>query len=449
MTTARVRAPRSIERLACALAILAAACGEPPPRAPASPAAKPAPPPTLERAAALEAEARQLLDLGVIGGAERAALEAGRLFQQLRGPRHPDTGRVAELFASIKLRRGDRAAAEQALLAALAVREAEAGPSAPRVAEVLDRLAEAVGPSVPERVIPYLQRALAIRKAALGPEHPEVARTLTALGATLLKSCRAAEAESALREALAIAERTGGSSVVEPLEKLSEARWQANDDPGSEQLLARAAAVLEPLEATEAEALSRVLRALAAKERARKDYTAAAAHGERAVVAARSSQSLVDAADGLGETYRAQGNEAAAAALFQRLSLLERVLPPGAAATVPGAAPHPPAARCTPPSAPAPGGAVANAGAVIAGLASGFRRCYNRALQRDPEMKGSIRITAKVGPGGEVVRVRTLTPASYAEVMVTCPMQRLLEARFTPPEGGGATVVVPVTFVSQ
>ena len=61
----------------------------------------------------------------------------------------------------------------------------------------------------------------------------------------------------------------------------------------------------------------------------------------------------------------------------------------------------------------------------------------------------TIRMSARIGAAGEVSRVRTLTPASYAEVMVTCPMQRLLEARFVPPAGGGATIVVPVTFISQ
>jgi hypothetical protein len=33
--------------------------------------------------------------------------------------------------------------------------------------------------------------------------------------------------------------------------------------------------------------------------------------------------------------------------------------------------------------------------------------------------------------------------------MVVCPMERLLAARFAPPAGGGATLVVPVTFTSR
>src|SRR5262249_43081874 len=49
------------------------------------------------------------------------------------------------------------------------------------------------------------------------------------------------------------------------------------------------------------------------------------------------------------------------------------------------------------------GGNVANASAVVAGMAAGFRRCYNKGLTEDPSMKGSVRITARIGPNGEVL----------------------------------------------
>ncbi len=49
----------------------------------------------------------------------------------------------------------------------------------------------------------------------------------------------------------------------------------------------------------------------------------------------------------------------------------------------------------------------------------------------------------------QVLRVRTLAPASYAQLMVECPMEGLFAAKFSPPEGGSATIIVPVTFVSQ
>jgi hypothetical protein len=221
-----------------------------------------------------------------------------------------------------------------------------------------------------------------------------------------------------------------------------------SDDTGSEQLVERAVAILEPLAATETERLVRLLGEMASKERERKDFKAATARGERAVAAAeahvpRDSPVLVAAAESLATTYRAQSDEAQVSALFQRLALVERVLPPG---TPDVSFPRAAVPRCTPRGR---SGSVSSASSVIAGTAAGFRRCYNQALRQDPNLRGSIRMTAKIGPAGEVLRVRTLTPASYAEGMVVCPMQRLLAARFAPPEGGGATVVVPVTFVSQ
>jgi hypothetical protein len=94
------------------------------------------------------------------------------------------------------------------------------------------------------------------------------------------------------------------------------------------------------------------------------------------------------------------------------------------------------------------GGAVANAGAVVAGMAAGFRRCYNKGLQEDPNMKGSVRITAKIGPNGEVLSVSP-SGSGLSGTVVSCVAARVSSAQFAPPEGGGATVVIPVTFVSQ
>jgi len=94
------------------------------------------------------------------------------------------------------------------------------------------------------------------------------------------------------------------------------------------------------------------------------------------------------------------------------------------------------------------GGSVANASAVVAGMAAGFRRCYNKGLQEDPNMKGSVRITARIGPNGEVVSVSP-SGSGLSGTVVSCVAARVSSAQFAPPEGGGATIVIPVTFVSQ
>jgi serine/threonine protein kinase len=94
------------------------------------------------------------------------------------------------------------------------------------------------------------------------------------------------------------------------------------------------------------------------------------------------------------------------------------------------------------------GGSVANAQSVVAGMAAGFRRCYNKGLLQDPNMKGSVRITAKIGPNGEVLSA-VPSGRGLSGTVVGCVAARVSSTQFAPPEGGGATVVIPVTFVSQ
>ncbi len=95
------------------------------------------------------------------------------------------------------------------------------------------------------------------------------------------------------------------------------------------------------------------------------------------------------------------------------------------------------------------GGNVANASSVVAGMGAGFRRCYNKGLAEDPNMKGSVRITAKIGPNGEVLSASPSGGGGLSGTVISCVTARVSSAQFAPPEGGGATVVIPVTFVSQ
>jgi hypothetical protein len=95
------------------------------------------------------------------------------------------------------------------------------------------------------------------------------------------------------------------------------------------------------------------------------------------------------------------------------------------------------------------GGSVANASAVVARMGAGFRRCYNKGLQENPEMKGSVRITAKIGPNGEVLSASPSGGGGLSGTVIQCVVQRVSSATFAAPEGGGATIVIPVTFVAQ
>ncbi len=95
------------------------------------------------------------------------------------------------------------------------------------------------------------------------------------------------------------------------------------------------------------------------------------------------------------------------------------------------------------------GASVSNAEGVVAKLRAGFRNCYQKGLATNPEMAGSVRIVAKIGPNGEVVSA-TPQATGLSPDVVDCVVRRVKSAQFAQPEGGGgATITIPVTFVKQ
>lgn len=92
---------------------------------------------------------------------------------------------------------------------------------------------------------------------------------------------------------------------------------------------------------------------------------------------------------------------------------------------------------------------VANAERVIAGLRPGFRQCYNTGLQQDPGMSGSVTVTVKIGPNGEVSSADATSNTGLSDSVVRCIARKLKNAQFDPPGGSGSTLNVPVKFVQQ
>lgn len=103
-------------------------------------------------------------------------------------------------------------------------------------------------------------------------------------------------------------------------------------------------------------------------------------------------------------------------------------------------------ARVDPPSVS--GGRVADAARVIASLKGLFRACYKRALDEDPTMRGTVRLTAQIAPNGDVKSV-SAAPSGLSSSMTSCVTRVMRGAQFSPPEGGGATLDVPMTFIPQ
>ncbi|MFO0619282.1 MAG: AgmX/PglI C-terminal domain-containing protein [Polyangiaceae bacterium] len=95
------------------------------------------------------------------------------------------------------------------------------------------------------------------------------------------------------------------------------------------------------------------------------------------------------------------------------------------------------------------GGTIANAGAVVASMAAGFRACYNRELASNPDSAGTVHVTATVGPAGEVKAASASGGGNLSGTLVACVQARVLGAQFAAPDGGGATLVIPVGFRLQ
>ncbi|MFO0617609.1 MAG: AgmX/PglI C-terminal domain-containing protein [Polyangiaceae bacterium] len=84
--------------------------------------------------------------------------------------------------------------------------------------------------------------------------------------------------------------------------------------------------------------------------------------------------------------------------------------------------------------------------AVIAGLAPTFLRCYDDELETAPEMRGDVRLEARVDARGHVTRVVTMMNGSLSATVLACLEEHMKTARFSPPDDEPAIVVVPMTF---
>jgi hypothetical protein len=92
------------------------------------------------------------------------------------------------------------------------------------------------------------------------------------------------------------------------------------------------------------------------------------------------------------------------------------------------------------------GGKIDNAGAVVAGMAAGFRRCYRRGLANTPASAGRVQILAKVGPNGEVMSASPNATGSLDVSVVSCVASRVSSAQFARPARTPATLTISVTL---
>jgi hypothetical protein len=94
------------------------------------------------------------------------------------------------------------------------------------------------------------------------------------------------------------------------------------------------------------------------------------------------------------------------------------------------------------------GGQVANASSVVGRMRGRFKRCYEQGLNSNPEMQGSVTLTAKIGPNGEVLSVGGGGGGSLGSI-VPCLKAVVSSGGFAPPDSGSAIISIPITFVKQ
>ncbi len=91
---------------------------------------------------------------------------------------------------------------------------------------------------------------------------------------------------------------------------------------------------------------------------------------------------------------------------------------------------------------------VKDADSVIARNRWRFKACYNKALASDPNAGGTVKVTVKVGEGGEVV---SASPASSdaGGSLTQCIVSSFMSMKFSAPDGGSATFTVPVVLSAK
>lgn len=96
----------------------------------------------------------------------------------------------------------------------------------------------------------------------------------------------------------------------------------------------------------------------------------------------------------------------------------------------------------------ASGGTAAGMAKVVSAMAPAFRRCFTRALACDPEMRGSARIAVKIDGEGHVASATPIRAKGLSAGVLDCLVDVVSSRTFEKPDGGSATIVIPVVFVS-
>jgi len=236
---------------------------------------------------------------------------------------------AARLRREVTALRADRRWAEAISKAreALAVTEAELGPTHLTVAESLHRLGgllRTTGDYAGAR--PLYERALAIREQALQAKHPAVAESLNSLGGLLQTTGDYAGARRLYERALAIREQEFGLThprVAKSVDKLATLLVAIGDYAGARPLYERALVIQEKALGPKHRDVARSLNNLAELLRTTGEYAAARPLYERALKIRETAlgpthHRVAESLNDLGGLLRATGDYAGARSLYER-----------------------------------------------------------------------------------------------------------------------------------
>ncbi len=270
--------------------------------------------------------------------AEPLHQRARAIYEQTRGPDHPEFAKTLNNLALLYSDQGRGAEAEPLYQRALAIYEESLGPDHPSLAKTLNNLAllyRAQGRYAEAE--PLHQRALAIYEA-LGPDHSKLAATLHNLAVLYRAQDRDAEAEPLYQRSLAIMEQTLGPnhpSLATTLNNLANLYRAKGRDAEAEPLYQRALAIKEqalgpehPLFASTMGNLALLFRDQGRDAEAEPLYQRALAIEEQAL--GPEHPSLAKTLHNLANLYRDQGRDAEAEPLYRRaLAIKEQALGSG------------------------------------------------------------------------------------------------------------------------
>jgi TonB family protein len=75
------------------------------------------------------------------------------------------------------------------------------------------------------------------------------------------------------------------------------------------------------------------------------------------------------------------------------------------------------------------------------------RRCYEKALDHNRELKGRIVVSVRVGAAGQVCSANIASNGTGDPALGACVAQKYRTARLSAPQGGCVDAEVPLNFV--